>query len=224
MRAAGHPEARIAGDPPRFAHHPAIEPARRALERRPVAGHIARGAGLGRGQHGDLFRFDEALAQSVHQLAGNERIPAAQQIADRAALKRLERRHADPRRVTRARERHVQLAQVFSEALVVGAPEHLRGLLERDAQLAVLVVPPDQRVLQFDRTMRADERQEHERILEPLRLVDGDDLNEIAVALEANLPRIAAAALARGIALLDQMPDQALFAFDQRAGVLQQFG
>ena len=104
-----------------------------------------------------------------------------------------------------ARQRDVDEAQVLGGALEPRAPLHVgvvelavEALAEVDHGAAGVVVVLDavEPVGEAAAPPVPQEGAEHDRVLEPLGLVDGDDLHQVLVGLEAQLRRVVAALVA----------------------------
>ena len=85
-------------------------------------------------------------------------------------------------------------------------------------------MPFERHIVCIDRSVGARKRQEHQRILQPLRLVNRHDLHQTRIAFEPQLPRIAARIGALIRALFVQIANQRVLAVKLRTGLLQQLG
>ena len=141
----------------------------------------------------------------------------------RAVVALFQRREADPHRVAGTRERHIQQAQVFAMALLVGGRD--MDIVQRQVQsaLAIGIAQVDKgRSGLGDATKVVGKGQKHQRVFQALGLVHGHDLDQIGIAFEPHDLLIAAHGVVAH--LLGQPADQRLLAVELRAGGLQQFG
>ena len=141
-------------------------------------------------------------------------------------LARLARRlggHAQPQEVARARQGHVQQAQVFLDARLFDCGHRLVG--QRQVEAAFAIVPrivEEAAVALIHLARRHGERQIHERVFEALGFVHGDDFHQLRIAFQAQHALVAALAFTGD--LLGQPAYQRLLAIELAAGRLQQFG
>ena len=117
-----------------------------------------------------------------------------------------------------AGQRHVELAQVLPQALVVGAGQHGLVGLQREVAAARFVVPGERQVGGLLLAEGADEGQEDQRVLQPLGLVDGDHLHQVGIALQAQA--VGVCLLGRMGAGLAQVAQQGVLAVELGAGLL----
>ena len=115
----------------------------------------------------------------------------------------------------------IEQAQVFGQALVVGAGQFLGGGLEGAAQLALIVVIAQRQGRAFFGAIGAGEGQEHQGIFQALGLVHRHHLDQLGVAFQAQDLLVGGAL---GGQLLGQVADQRLLAVKLAGGTLQQFG
>ena len=120
----------------------------------------------------------------------------------------------------RARERHVQKAQVFAQPVGVGQGELRVVVLQQHFAAAVLGGQIDKaRALAFFFAKAAGKGQAYQRVLQALAFVDGDDLDQIGIALQTHDLRVA---LRRAVVDLGAQPaHQRVFALERAAGGLQ---
>ena len=84
----------------------------------------------------------------------------------------------------RTRERHVQKAQVFAQAVGIGQGELRVVVLQQHFAAAVFGWQVHKAgALAFFFAKAAGKGQAHQRVLQALAFVDGDDLDQIGVAL-----------------------------------------
>ena len=188
------------------------------------------GVGLRQGSHVDGVALTRHLLPAQQQLLRRQLVAARQQIAERrfvqgifARLARRQRGHAQPQEVARARQGHIQQAQVFLDARLFHGRHGFVRQRQVDAPLAVVSRILEEAAVAFIHLARRDgERQVHQRVFQPLGLVHGDDLHQLRIAFQAQHALVAALALAGD--LLGQPAYQRLFAIELAAGRLQQFG
>ena len=121
-----------------------------------------------------------------------------------------------------SRQRHVEQAQVFAVPGLVGSAQLVGGRVQVQAACAVLVRQAHERGSRLvDTPKTAGKRQEHQRVFEPLGLVDRHHLDQIGVALEAHDLLVAGGRIC--VDLAGQPADHRLLAVELRAGGLQQF-
>ena len=131
--------------------------------------------------------------------------------------------------MTRARQRHVQQAQVFLDA---GAVDRHQSLVRQRQVEPALVAGVDEleeaAVAAVGLARGGGERQVDQRILEAFRLVHRDHLDQVGIAFQAQHAFFAAlvtpTALPHAGDLFGKPADQRLFAIEAAAGRLQQFG
>ena len=230
-------DGRIAGDPPRLPAawwwHPRDDVLRTARVRLPAVG--ARCGRVFQPHGGRVLRAQLADLQAIQ--GGRALARAAQQVAQRAvvhlaaaAVARRERRHAQPHRVARARQRHVQQAQVFALLLQLGkrlvvVVAHIQV---HAARAGLVFGRQHHGVVRLAPAPTADERQQHQRVLQALGLVDGDHLDQVVVAFQAQARAVLP--LAGVLDLLRQLAHQRLWAVQllglrlQPLGQVQQVG
>ena len=97
----------------------------------------------------------------------------------------LEVGHPQPAGMLGTGKCHIQKAQVFGQAFVIGALD-LRGVRRQgQVRIALAVVPGERQAATVHRFAGADERQIDQGVLQALGLVDGDHLDQLLVALQA---------------------------------------
>ncbi len=137
----------------------------------------------------------------------------------RLAVTGAHRRQPQPGGVDAPGQGHVEQTQVFGQALLVGLCERILGAGEIEdgaiARLIGLVIEGG-----VGAAVAADEGQEHQRVFQPLGFVDGDDLHQLALGLQAKyLLRILAVGLAHRF---PQPAQQGVFAVQLAAHLLEQ--
>ena len=181
--------------------------------------------GLTDGHSGQRLR---QLGQRGRQGGGIPLLALLQQVADgglvqvgllRFAIAGAHRRQSQPGGVDAPGQRHIEQPQVFGKALPVGLGQGLLGTGEIEhGAIACAVRFVEQRGI--GSAVAADEGQEHQRVLQSLGFVDGDDLHQLALGFEAQyLLRILAVGATRR---LPQPAQQGIFAVQLAAHLLQQ--
>ena len=133
--------------------------------------------------------------------------------------------HAQPAGVDGAGRGHVEQAQIFLQPFAIGSFAVGLGDDQVERGAAVLLVQHEAVAgLRFAR--ETDEGQQHQRVFQPLGLVDGDHLNQRRLAFQPHdllVGRLRACLAGLGD-LVGQMPQQRVFAIERGSGLLQQFG
>ena len=129
-----------------------------------------------------------------------------------------QRGHAEATVPDRAGQRDVQQAQIFRQALRFRQLQTaliLTKIEHRGKRVAIVI----KRLILFAET--SNKRQPDQRVFQPLRFVDGDDLHQVLIAFQAHLltGRIAV----RFGDMLRQPAHQRMFAFQLAGCLLQQF-
>ncbi len=125
--------------------------------------------------------------------------------------------------MARARQRHIQQAQVFFQAGGVELHARFLGPGEIEAAHAILAgVEKEAAVAPVDRPGADRKRQKHQRVFQALGLVHGNHLHQLGIAFQAQDALVAALAVIGD--LLGQPADQGMFAIQVLAGRLQHFG
>ncbi len=170
--------------------------------------------------HGRIVQLAEALR---HLLQGVVRRLGMEQPGEGGAVRLLEVAPGKVAEVLGPGQGHVEQAQLLGEPLLLrqGVVFEVGQQVEDQAALVPLFVEQGRQAA-FDRLRPPEEGQEHHRVLQPLALVDGDDLHQRLVALQAQLLLLA---LAVGVgALLGEPVQQVLDAMMFAAGVLDHLG
>ena len=125
--------------------------------------------------------------------------------------------------MARARQRHVQKAQVFTLAFAVGLRQRSAIRLQVQRVLATFVRQVQERGAPArDGAHAAGKGQAHQRVFQALGFVYGHHLDQVGVAFQPHGVGVAGGAAA--FELLRQPAQQGMFAIELRAGLLQQFG
>ncbi len=218
----------VAGDPPGLplpGRKPQLVAERHGLFRGPVDLQVA----VRRGHHGDGVagqRCQRRHQAVVGDAAAEQQTPhgAAFQVVLFAAPLDVGRQ-AQGAGVAGAGQRHIEQAHVLGQPLVVGlvldAVVRLQGHIE-----VVVFVVAQRRLVLVRRAEAADKGQVHQRVFQALGLVDGDHLDPVVVAFQAQDALLAAGALLFHGALhrVFQIADQRLLAVQAGGGLLQQLG
>ena len=123
----------------------------------------------------------------------------------------------------RTRECHVQETQVFSQAVGVGQRQLRVAVLEQQLARTVGVLHIHKAgALALFGAKAGGKGQTHHRVLQALALVNGDDFDQVSVALQTQHMGIALTAAA--LALREQPAHQCMLAVQVHAGGLQEFG
>ncbi|MND94300.1 hypothetical protein D3C80_865130 [compost metagenome] len=134
----------------------------------------------------------------------------------------LEVGNPQPASVLSAGQGDVEQTQVFGQTLIVGHRDLLGIRGQGQVRLAFTVVPAQRQALAIHRFAGADERQEHQRILQALGLVDGYHLDQLFITFQAQ--DLLFASLTGAGQMLAQVADQRLLAIEFGGRLLQQFG
>lgn len=121
----------------------------------------------------------------------------------------------------RAGQRDIKQAQVFCQPLVIGLLNQRLGGLQTDLRTAIGIMKLQRQAAAIDWLGRADERQEHQRVLQPLGFVDGNDFDQLLVAFQAQ--DLFFSGLPGQRQVIAQMTNQRLLAIQLGGGLLQQF-
>ncbi|MNI34525.1 hypothetical protein D3C73_885160 [compost metagenome] len=116
----------------------------------------------------------------------------------------------------------VKQAQVLGQPFIIRQGDQCRRGLQAHLGIARFIVVMQRQTAAIHGFCRTHERQEHQRILQPLGLVDGHDLDQLLVALQAQ--DLLFARLAGQRQVLGQMANQGLLAIELGGGLLQQLG
>ncbi|MNZ35008.1 hypothetical protein D3C78_523970 [compost metagenome] len=79
---------------------------------------------------------------------------------------------------------NVEQAQVFSQTLIVGQGDLLGLRSQGQLGLTLTVVPGQRQARAIHRFTGANERQEHQRVLQALGLVNGDHLDQLLITFQ----------------------------------------
>ena len=153
-----------------------------------------------------------------------------QQMAGRAVRQPVQWRDAHPGGMTGPRQRHVQLAQILTQALLIrllpNARRQLATAAQGQLQIALRIVPRQKcrlsaRCLRIHLPGRTGIGQKDQWIFQPLRLVHGHHAHPGIIALQ---PLSTGIHLSLGLpALLAQIADQRMLALQLAGCRLQQF-
>ena len=145
-----------------------------------------------------------------------------QQMTCRTAVQILQGPQTHPGGMTCPCERHIQLSQILTQPFRIGCGHNLviGDPARHQSKLAIGIMPAQQCILRLHRTRSTEERQEHQRILQPLGLVHRHHADPGIVAFQPLAARIALAL--GGIPLLLQVAHQGVLAFQPGGSLLQQ--
>ena len=192
----------MAGQRRKAAHGPAGLRARPRRARRPVGNRLRRGAkwrGIGRrkrNRHHPL-RVAHTGRQCLGSLCQCVRLGLAMRLqsAPHAAVgATVKHRQPHPGRMPGTGQRDIGKAHRFEQQLVIGPRQRPRILLEAPHRPCIIALIPIWLSGRFLRHI-GRKRQKHQRILQPLRLVHGDNLEQRLVALQPHLRGIVASVL-----------------------------
>ena len=145
-----------------------------------------------------------------------------QQMTCCTAVQVLQSPQAHPGGMTCPRQRHIQFSQILTQPFRIGCSHDLviRAPARHQSKLAIRIMPAQQRILCLHRAHSAEERQEHQRILQPLGLVHRHHAHPGIVAFQPLTARLTLAF--GGIPLLLQVAHQGVLAFQPSGCLLQQ--
>ncbi len=220
-------QPRVGADPPvplkgaAKAAHPGLTQLLLFCRQRGRAGE----RGLTDGHPGQIF---SKRTEGGGQGCGVPLFALLQQVADgglvqvgllRLAVTGAHRRQPQPGGVDAPSQRHVEQPQILGEALLVGLCQGILGAGEiEDGAIARLIGLVIERGV--GAAVAADKGEEHQRVLQPLGFVDGDDLHQLALGLQAKYLLRILAALA--VYRLPQPAQQGVFAVQLAAHLLQE--
>ena len=124
--------------------------------------------------------------------------------------------------MTCPRQRHIQFSQILTQPFRIGCGHDLviSAPARHQPKAAISIMPAQQRILRLHRAHSAEERQEHQRILQPLGLVHRHHAHPGIVAFQPLTARLTLAF--GGIPLLLQITHQGVLAFQPGGCLLQQ--
>ena len=138
------------------------------------------------------------------------------------AVQILQCPQAHPGGMTCPRQRHIQFSQILTQPFRIGCSHDfvIRAPARHQSKLTIRIMPAQQRIPCLHRAHSAEERQEHQRILQPLGLVHRHHAHPGIVTFQPLAARLTLAF--GGIPLLLQITHQGVLALQAGGCLLQQ--